>query len=97
MAPLALASSAAEYTSPAIPAASPVALDEQLVDGIASVTLALKLVQPLKDRYDWSGVGAAPVVTELTRITCGSDEGQLLCCAASSAADAITVTPCSYA
>jgi hypothetical protein len=34
-------------------------------------------------------------VTELTRITCGFDDGQLWCCAASSAADAITVTPCS--
>ena len=32
-------------------------------------------------------------VTELTRITCGRLEGQLLCWAASSAAEAITVTP----
>ncbi len=36
-------------------------------------------------------------VTEFTRITPGSDEGQLLCWAASSAAEAITVTPWSYA
>ena len=57
------------------------------------MTLALKFVQPLNDRYDWSGAGAAPVVTEFTTITCGSVEGQLLCWAASSAAEAITVTP----
>ena len=34
----------------AIPAARPVALEEQLVEGIARVILALKLVQPLNDR-----------------------------------------------
>src|SRR6266581_3086854 len=64
---------------------------------MARVILALKLVQPLKDRYDWSGAGTAPVVTELTRITCGSVEGQLLCWAASSAAEEITVTPWRFA
>ena len=37
------------------------------------------------------------LVTEFTMITCGSVEGQLWCWAASSAADAITVTPWSYA
>ena len=44
--------SAALYTSPAIPAAIPVALDEQLVLGIATVIFEEKFVQPLKRRYD---------------------------------------------
>ena len=55
------------------------ALEEQLVDGIASVIFALKLVQPLKAGYYWSGAGIAPVVIELTRITWGRLDGQLLC------------------
>src|SRR5215213_6130325 len=100
--------------SPAIPAARPVASDEQLTLGIASVIFELKFVQPLNSRYDrpgefgggastgsGGGNGNSPVgssgnasdslgyfVTELTRITCGLLDGQLLCCAASSAADA---------
>jgi hypothetical protein len=63
--------------------------------GIARVIFELKLVQPLKARKDWRGGANGSRVTELTRITCGRLEGQLLCWAASSAAEAITVTPCS--
>ena len=48
--PRSTAFSAAEWIRPAIPAPRPVASDEQLTDGIATVTLALKLVQPLNLR-----------------------------------------------
>src|SRR3954453_3485447 len=81
-----------------MPAPRPVASDEQLTLGIARSILALKFVQPLNCRYD---VGAGSVssvwVTELTMITCGYDEGQLLCWAASSAAGAVIVTPWPHA
>src|SRR4051794_30744843 len=42
--------SAALYTRPAMPDPLPVASEEQLTLGMASVTLALKFVQPLNDR-----------------------------------------------
>src|SRR4029078_7685413 len=80
-----------------MPAASPVAVEEQLVDGIARVIFALKFVQPLNERYDWSGAGTTPVVTELTRTTCGRLDGQLVCWAAASAAEAMRSTPWPYA
>jgi hypothetical protein len=38
-----------------MPEPRPTASDEQLVDGIATVTFALKFVQPLKARYELSG------------------------------------------
>ena len=42
---------------PAIPAPTPVAFEEQLELGIASVMCVEKFVQPLNWRYDWrSGV-----------------------------------------
>jgi hypothetical protein len=49
-APVSRALSAALMMSPASPDPTPTASEEQLVDGIASVILALKLVQPLKAR-----------------------------------------------
>src|SRR3954463_15063158 len=80
-----------------MPEARPVASDEQLTDGIASVTRDEKFVQPLNSRYE-SSAGSVPVcVTELTTIAYGYDDGQLWCCAASSAADAMTVVPWLYA
>ena len=45
-----------------MPAASPVAFDEQLVDGIASVILALKLVQPLSVEVGLVGGGPSVVL-----------------------------------
>ena len=66
---------------PAMPAPRPVAFDEQLELGIASVMCVEKFVQPLNWRYDWrSGVmgksgppGGPSVVylrTEFTTIVC---------------------------
>src|SRR4051812_18922447 len=82
-----------------MPALRPVASEEQLTDGIASVMRDEKLVQPLNCRYDVGVAGSVwPLcVTELTTIPYGYDDGQLWCCAASSAADMITVVPWSYA
>src|SRR3954463_16294018 len=82
-----------------MPAASPTAFDEQLELGIETVILLAKFVQPLNWRYDLSvGVNVESYLrTEFVTIVCGSDEGQLWCCAASSAAEAITATPCAYA
>jgi hypothetical protein len=58
-----------------MPAARPVASDEQLTEGIARSTLALKFVQPLNCRYDVrsgpSSSSWSACVTELTRITRG--------------------------
>ena len=48
--PACSASRAAEYTRPAIPAPSPVALEEQLELGTAIVTFEEKFVQPLNCR-----------------------------------------------
>src|SRR3954453_6397584 len=78
-----------------MPEPRPVASDEQLTDGIASVIRDEKLVQPLNSRYELSS--GSLCVTELTTIAYGYDDGQLWCCAASSAADAMTVVPWSYA
>jgi hypothetical protein len=73
----------------------PVAFDEQLVLGIASVTCVEKFVQPLSCR--WEGlagvISAAYRFTEFTTIVCGLLDGQLWCWAASSAAEAMTATP----
>src|SRR3954452_19589888 len=90
---------AALEISPAMPAASPTALEEQLELGIATVTLLAKFVQPLNSTYDFCvGVKVSSYfTTEFVTIVWGSDEGQLWCWAASSAADAITATPWSYA
>ena len=63
---------------------------------MATVILLEKFVQPLNWRYDF-GVEvkvSSYFVTELTTTVCASFDGQLWCWAASSAADAITVTPC---
>src|SRR3954470_15529181 len=82
-----------------MPALRPVASELQLTDGIARVMRDEKLVQPLNCRYDVGVAGSVvpECVTELTTIPYGYDDGQLWCCAASSAADAITVVPWSYA
>src|SRR4051794_23108037 len=82
-----------------MPALRPVASDEQLTDGIASVMRDEKFVQPLNCRYEVGVAGSVwpECVTELTTIAYGYDDGQLWCCAASSAAEAITVVPWSYA
>src|SRR3954453_21139172 len=82
-----------------MPAPRPVASDEQLVLGIDTVIFDEKFVQPLNWRYER---GCAVKVssyfrTEFTTITCGYVDGQLWCWADSSAADAITATPWSYA
>src|SRR3954454_22849420 len=69
--PLSRAFIAALTIRPASPAPIPTALEEQLVEGIARVIFALKFVQPLKSRYDWSGAGIGDGVTELTRMVCG--------------------------
>src|SRR3954462_5175284 len=82
-----------------MPALRSVASEEQLTDGIAIVTREEKFVQPLNCRYEVGVAGSVSpeCVTELTTIAYGYDDGQLWCCAASSAADAITVVPWSYA
>src|SRR5919106_4511246 len=82
-----------------IPAARPVASEEHDTLGMATAIFDEKFVQPLNWRYErGSAVRASSYfVTELTTIVCGSLDGQLWCCAASSAADAITTTPRSYA
>src|SRR3954454_23218164 len=82
-----------------MPEPRPVASDEQLRLGIATVIFDEKFVQPLNWRYE-RGSSVSPslyFVTEFTTIVCGSFDGQLWCCAASSAADAITATSCRYA
>ena len=70
------------------------ASEEQLTLGIATAIFDEKFVQPLNWRYErGSAVSASSYcVTEFTTIVCGSFEGQLWCCAASSAAEAITAT-----
>src|SRR4051794_12986528 len=82
-----------------MPAASPTAFDEQLVLGIATVTLLAKFAQPLNSTYDFCpGVNVESYfTTEFVTMACGIDEGQLWCWAASSAADAMNATPWSYA
>jgi hypothetical protein len=76
-----------------------VASEEHDTLGIATAILDEKFVQPLNWRYDrgWAVSVSSYFVTEFTTIVCGSFEGQLWCCAASSAAEAITATPRSYA
>src|ERR671916_3193329 len=82
-----------------MPAARPVASEEQLTLGIATAIFDEKFVQPLNWRYErGSAVSASSYfVTEFTTIVCGSFEGQLWCWAASSAAEAITATSLRYA
>src|SRR5918996_3068422 len=82
-----------------MPAARPVASEEHDTLGIATAIFDEKFVQPLNWRYErGSAVKVSSYfVTELTTIVCGSFEGQLWCWAASSAAEAITATPWSYA
>src|SRR5918998_6011788 len=82
-----------------MPAARPVASEEQLTLGIATAIFDEKFVQPLNWRYERGSAVSDSLyfVTEFTTIVCGSFEGQLWCWAASSAADAITATSCSYA
>src|SRR3954452_3476635 len=82
-----------------MPAESPTAFDEQLELGIATVILLAKFVQPLNSTYDFCvGVNVESyLTTEFVTIACGIEEGQLWCCAASSAADAMKARPWSYA
>src|ERR687895_1912182 len=82
-----------------MPAARPVASEEHETLGIATAIFDEKFVQPLNWRYErGSAVSASSYfVTEFTTIVCGSFDGQLWCWAASSAAEAITATPWSYA
>jgi hypothetical protein len=54
-----------------MPAASPVAFDEQLVLGIASVMCVEKFVQPLNCRYDLLSERPSYFSTELTTIVWG--------------------------
>src|SRR4051812_47838519 len=65
--------SAALTMIPAMPEPRPVASDEQLTDGIATVTFDEKFVQPLNCRYErGAGVNVSSYcVTELTTITWG--------------------------
>src|SRR4051812_25813533 len=82
-----------------MPDARPVASDEHDTLGIATEIFDEKFVQPLNWRYErGAGVNVSSYwVTEFTTMTCGYDDGQLWCWAASSAADAMIVTPWSYA
>src|SRR5918998_2042952 len=82
-----------------MPAARPVASEEQDTLGIATAIFDEKFVQPVNWRYERGSAVSDSLyfVTELTTIVCGSFDGQLWCWAASSAAEAITATAWSYA